>query len=642
MKLFQFFFVCLLTNLQLVSQTKNSIEQLEESLKNAKTIPEKITITAKLAIDFNEIDLDKSKKYLGLCANYLKMNPNDSLKLKYLNAKANNYFVEFQYDSSLKIYVQNAVLSQKLKRLNDYGLANLGIATCFRAKQMALKSLSHYDIALKAFEKIGNKRLQTRALKEKGSFLIQSKSFESGRKIFKECAKISMEIKDTLQVGMNYGSIGWSFRNESKNDSAIFYLAKASKIFEATKSYNMLPIVTTEIGRAFAESNNYETAIKYYNQAEQQIIEFKLTNNKHADALNNFKSQALIALKKYKEAIPYTEKALQLSLKTNDEEETQLAYYNLFDLNKQLKNYEKSVFYFEKYDSLRNVVEDKKERKNVSDIIEKYQTEKKEQQIKLQLSEISRKNQQLIGVGFLTIFLSFLGYLFYKKRQLQQEAKLLAEVANQQTLATQAVLDGEERERKRIAADLHDGIGQTIMALKMNLVGINNHITFENPKAKEIFEKAVDLANETAKEVRAISHQMMPNALIKSGLASAIREFLANLETQNLKINLAVNNLNTPLEPTIEKVLYRVIQEAVNNVIKHAKATELNIAIDKNKENVLAKIADNGQGFDTKRLENEGIGLKNIKDRIAYLKGDIKIESTKKSGTIIFISIPST
>jgi signal transduction histidine kinase len=127
---------------------------------------------------------------------------------------------------------------------------------------------------------------------------------------------------------------------------------------------------------------------------------------------------------------------------------------------------------------------------------------------------------------------------------------------------------------------------------------------------------------------------------LKSGLASALREFISKVEANNLRINLSVNNLTQSIDGNIEKVLYRVIQESVNNVIKHAQASELNIQLSKTDTMIEATIEDNGIGFDSKELDFEGIGLKNIRDRVVFLKGSVDISSQKGKGTLLAISIP--
>jgi two-component system, NarL family, sensor kinase len=622
-----------------LAQKSAKIEQLEAQIKKAKNKAEKCYLYSRISFEYGEIEPEIAQKYIDSCKVISENLKIDSLTISYLHANGQQLYILTKFDASRIEYQKMANLAEKNKRWENFGFACMGIAGCFQMENKLMPAIKYYNLATNAFEKTNNKIMTIRSTKRKASFLIQSKSYESGIKLLKSCATSFQILKNIEDLANTYGSIGWAYRNYGKNDSAIFYLKKAGVEFNKISNKLMVPIVTTEIGKAYAENKNYNEALKYYKQAENEIAILNIKNYSHADALNNYISQTYIALNRYNEALPYTRKALELAKIGKDDEEQEDANYNMAIVFKNLGYFKESIQKFEIYDSLRFKIEDAKERQNAANAIEKYQGEKKEQQIKLQNAIIDKKNQQLWSIAGFSALLSLLFYLLYNRFIIKQKAKHAAEKANEQFLATQAVLDGEERERKRIAADLHDGVGQTIMALKMNLLGINDYIQFANPKAKEIFDKALDLASESAKEVRSISHQMMPNALIKSGLASAIREFLGNLDTQNIKINLEVNNLQEALDPTIEKVLYRVLQEAVNNVIKHAKATELNIFIDKNTDQIIAKIIDNGQGFDTTKLA-DGIGMKNIYDRVAFLKGKVNVQSTPKVGTQIQIEIP--
>ena len=211
----------------------------------------------------------------------------------------------------------------------------------------------------------------------------------------------------------------------------------------------------------------------------------------------------------------------------------------------------------------------------------------------------------------------------------------------QQELATTAIIAAEENERKRIAADLHDGVGQIMSAAKMNLSAFENELPFRDEKQKISFEKIIDLVDESCKEIRSVSHQMMPNALLKSGLASAIKEFIDKLDNRILKVNLHTEGLNERLESNVETILYRIIQECVNNVIKHSGANTLDISLIKDADGLSATIEDNGKGFDIKNKDHiEGIGLKNIYSRVSFLKGTVDFDSSPGNGTLVAIHIP--
>jgi signal transduction histidine kinase len=155
------------------------------------------------------------------------------------------------------------------------------------------------------------------------------------------------------------------------------------------------------------------------------------------------------------------------------------------------------------------------------------------------------------------------------------------------------------------------------------------------------FEKIIGLVDESCKEIRSVSHNMMPNALLRNSLASAVREFIDKIEGKTMKIHLFTEGLDERLDSDIEIVLYRVIQECVNNVVRHANASTLDITILRDKEGISATIEDNGKGFDAKdNTKFEGIGMRNIITRIEYLKGTVEFDSAPGRGTAVLIQVP--
>lgn len=216
-----------------------------------------------------------------------------------------------------------------------------------------------------------------------------------------------------------------------------------------------------------------------------------------------------------------------------------------------------------------------------------------------------------------------------------------AETLLQQQNAVKAVIDAEDAERKRIATDLHDGVGQLMSAAKMNLSAYEYEADFKTPEQQENFQKIISLVDAGCKEVRAVSHNMMPTALLTNNLPDAINEFISKLDSRALKVHLHSDGFNEPVSSNVESVLYRVIQECINNVIKHAGASELDISLVKEEKEITATIEDNGRGFEPNNLkEKNGIGLKNIFTRIEFLNGTIDFTSAPGKGTQLAIFIP--
>ena len=255
--------------------------------------------------------------------------------------------------------------------------------------------------------------------------------------------------------------------------------------------------------------------------------------------------------------------------------------------------------------------------------------------------ELTKKNIAIIAISVFSALLAFTGYTFYRKKQTQNRLLLQAEVIKQQDLATKGILEAEEKERERIAKDLHDGVGQVMSAAKMNLSAFESEITFKDENQRLAFERVIGLIDEGCKEVRSVSHQMMPNALLKAGLASAIKEFIDKIDNRILKVNLYSEGLNERIDNNIEIVLYRIIQECVNNVIKHSGANQLDISLIKDVDGLSVTIEDNGRGFNINdKSKFDGMGLKNIYSRIEFLKGSIDLDSSIGKGTLIAINVP--
>ncbi|RYZ38089.1 MAG: hypothetical protein EOP49_31210, partial [Sphingobacteriales bacterium] len=300
--------------------------------------------------------------------------------------------------------------------------------------------------------------------------------------------------------------------------------------------------------------------------------------------------------------------------------------------------------FFEMKDSLDKVAKYDK----VAEMTTKYEAEKKQQQINLlnkentiqKLSITKQKTTTGIIGGVFLISVLF-GGMVYNRNKLKQRSLMQQKMLEQQDILTKAIVDAEENERRRIAGDLHDGVGQLFSAVKLNLNGLIDRITIEREEDRFLAENTLALVDESCKEVRIISHRMMPNMLLRSGIASDLKSFIEKIDADSLKVTLEASGFKDRLESNVETMLYRVIQETVSNVIKHAKASRLDISLNRDKDGIVAVITDNGKGFNVQQRDNfTGIGLKNIFTRIEYLKGTIDYDSAPGKGTTVNIWVP--
>jgi two-component system NarL family sensor kinase len=270
-----------------------------------------------------------------------------------------------------------------------------------------------------------------------------------------------------------------------------------------------------------------------------------------------------------------------------------------------------------------------------------YEADKQAKELELQKAKIKQQQIIITAISVGAVLLIAVLFLIYKRKQTALKNQMQTAILQEKNLAAMAVLAAEEKERKRIASDLHDGIGQMMSAVKMNLSSLASKINIAQEQDAALLDKTLALVDESCKELRSVSHNMMPNALLKSGLSSAVKTFLDKLDHKQLKVNLHTEGLENRLPDTMEIVLYRVIQETVNNVIKHSKANQLDISLIKDSDGISCTIEDNGIGFSINNNQhNNGIGLKNMKARITYLEGSIEWDSTINKGTLVAIHVP--
>ncbi|WP_420386740.1 PAS domain-containing sensor histidine kinase [Roseivirga sp.] len=205
---------------------------------------------------------------------------------------------------------------------------------------------------------------------------------------------------------------------------------------------------------------------------------------------------------------------------------------------------------------------------------------------------------------------------------------------------TEALLLGQENERQRIARELHDGLGQSISAINLNLNAFEPELQKFNNKVQSIYSNLKNNLNETMEEIRTISHNLTPRILEDFGLGKALENIIESLgQPDGVIFNLSLHGNLVNLDKGFALAVYRIVQELVNNALKHADPTEINIHVVRSKEELNLLVEDNGKGF-LHSQQSMGLGLSNVKSRVDILKGTLHIDSNDKSGTSVSICIP--
>ncbi len=235
--------------------------------------------------------------------------------------------------------------------------------------------------------------------------------------------------------------------------------------------------------------------------------------------------------------------------------------------------------------------------------------------------------------------------LFYQKRRFAEEKKLSEIEKNHGRLLLDTALHSEENERRRIAQDLHDDIGTMLSLTKLSLNQLNKAMTDRDEKEELFMKKAQSLVEETILHVRRITRELVPTTLERFGLTEAIYEFIHKLaEGNTLSISFQPGTEELPrVGQKIELAVYRIMQELVNNAIKHANCTKIDVILEMNNQFIGLQVADNGIGFDPVTIKEQhltGLGLLGIESRLAILHGTVQYSKSGNGGSTAKILIP--
>lgn len=434
-------------------------------------------------------------------------------------------------------------------------------------------------------------------------------------------------------IGKNYRNIGSIYCEMAKNDSSMHYLNKASSYIKSMK-------------------NNKESSLLYAIYFELRLRNFRDTVGAEAylDTCAMYSkedgdanSYAFYLVKRgifYKEtfrcelAISYLKKAKKAYESLNQLEGQMYALICLASAYRNCKDADSCYLNYMYYTDLRDKVYKDKTAESAAKYEALFNT--KNQQI--ENIELKQKNQLLFWFIVLGIIIAgFISFTIYKIKANNKQRKFNEQLKEEQRRRFLEVLQTQENERSRIASDLHDGVGHLLSAIKLNLSALST----ENNNDKSITDNLGKMVDSASLEVRQISHELMPQSLTELDIISALNE-LANRINKSNSITVTISSQNeiTDISKKTQIVVYRIIQEVLNNILKHAKASTVDINLTHSKSKLFLVIQDNGIYFDENAIKSSGgIGWKNIKARIEMFKGEYSILSNTSGGTKLSVSL---
>lgn len=639
-KLTRLLVIAVLLTRSVSAQDKELIDSLERVVAGNAHDTIKLKALGDLCWNLSFSDFDNALKY-GQQELKLAEHLKDRSAIALANSDIGNVYTRVnKLDEALAYHLKAYQLRNELGLTEKAAGSLSNIAVIYKQQGNFKEAIDYMLKSLRIYEQSGDVIKQSLVMGNIASLLLDIKDLKKAKFYLDRSFRIAKDKDHPQLLAMGYASYTEYYYEKKQYDSALSYALSGLELMEAGNNISDKSLFYNTIGQIYFEKQDYKLAMEYYRKS--LAIREAMGDVLGTASCNKNIGYANIKLGNYDEAKKNLDTSISLFKQIDAKDYLKETYMFMSDLYQGKKDYKQALEYYALAEEMKDVIYNEQSANKIHELQIQYETEKKENRLKLQELQLAKRNIYIGIISGAFVLSLVIAYIVYKRYRHRQELKLQKEVIRQQDIASKAIVEAEERERKRIAGDLHDGVGQLFSAVKMNLSGIASDLKFADENKKVLFDKTLDLVDESCKEVRVISHNMMPNVLLKLGLTSAVRDFINKIDHEKIKVNLEAFGLNDRLDMNIETVLYRVIQESVNNVIKHSGANQLDIQLGKDKEGIHVTIEDNGNGFDTSDLDHfEGIGLKNMRTRIGYLKGTIEWDSSAGRGTAVVIHIPS-
>jgi two-component system, NarL family, sensor kinase len=648
---FSFTFLLFINALLLFGQTKR-IDTLRERIYRAPDDPKKLAAILSLCEEYQSLNRDTLDHY-AYYSRELASKINAGKKEKSMAALAVGYdYYRWGWIDSLLYIVKtelpkNPVTDSSSRDL--YFKLNRLKAIGYGGRSKFEEALSTFYETIRQAEKYGdtlNLGLCTNSI---GSLaLMREQPLEALKWASKALGytRSNHSRYDPVKAAV-FINMATAYNMLGKNDSAAYFVSRGIVLSKELENLNFLATALRTQSLIFINQGKLA-------EAELAIMEVWKTRKRSGDE-NQFTDDGLLRVnfymstRQYQKAIAFCKKALvtgkeadKLNIRSRISTiNLRMEYYEV--LAKCYKAVGKNALYqqtLEKLLAAKDSFYNDNSAEAMAEMQVKYESEKQQNQIKDlendKLQQIVSKQNLirnfLLGLAVLGIMLT--GYVIFTNRRLRDKNLILTKKNRE---IEEAHYKGQHVERKRVASELHDSLNTKLAALRWRLEALD--IESFPAKDQKILTGLIDMLEDVYDDVRLISHNMLPAELETKGLTAALQKLTDKLNVNPKTVfSLVFKGIAARLDPQVEFELYNIALELINNIIKHAHASQVWISVYQTEGRTGLIVSDNGVGFDM-GTESHGIGLRNISARVEALKGNLKLETNPGEGSKVIIEV---
>lgn len=564
-----------------------------------------------------------------------------------------------RYDEALKALEKSIQYYQKANDNSEIGqvYCNMGIVH---------KKKGDFDLALKAYlmglEMLTDQTSKAVMYNNIANIYSLQENYEKAVSYYQEAVELSEKQNDSIGMSRAYQNLGILYSELDSLKIAKTYFKKSLVIEQSIGSEKGLANLNSQLGYIEELQENYTSAERYY--LDGLRLQRKLDQKEEVAYGLNSLGVVNLLLSRYRKAEKYFIKGLKLSEELGTKDLSREINYNLSQLHENRGDFKRSLAYFHVYSALNDSIYNETKSRQIAELTTKYETERKEKDIVIltrqnELNSVKIEKQKgdlvnqklLLAIALLLIaVVSILAVSYRQKLNVQkiissQERKLSHQksteiLKSQEIHYLNSMMTLQEKERKRIASDLHDRLGNFLATVKLYFDTLQSRVSTLTDEEQYQFEKASQLLTKACDETRKIAHDMSSGAITQFGLIKAIEDIASIINSsKSIKIDVNAFDLDSKLDQKMEIQVFKIIQELLSNILKHAQATKATIQVIRHEDLLNIIVEDNGVGFN-RPIESKGMGLNSIEKRVADMNGEFLVDSTPGSGTTMIINIP--
>lgn len=453
-------------------------------------------------------------------------------------------------------------------------------------------------------------------------------------------------LGDTLYLANAYNNLAGTHWARGAFDSCIIFLQQAEHLYKAIDDLAGQNFCLVNLGALYADQGEYNKSLQYSAEAIKTSKLISSSENLINAYINS--SKPAWYLRSFATATAYLDSAELIAAKEKWYLHLANIYKSRVELAKLAGNYRSALEALEKQHVYEDSLNRSENRELLAEMQTKYESKEKEQQIKLQQAEIERQNvllqRNVLLIAGLASVLVLMTAIFLLLRARARRRHQLLQKENELNLKDaliSAAIATEEKERTRFARDLHDGFGQMISLLSMNMRKLES--TGLAADRDQIFKDSEEVLNEMYLEIKNVCFNLMPKTLIQFGLTAGIQELVSRInKSGKIRAESSFYDLDERLADVQEISLYRIVQEWTNNILKYSDASRVSVQLTRDEQEITLTIEDDGLGFDERILtEGKGNGWKNLQSRANLMKGTLDLETSPgRRGNMLIVNVP--